>query len=99
MKIKSIYNDKDIITYWNNKFITRDTVTKVNAMYIDQPIEISIIYFNIDEIKNDQAKNFVAHFKSVKISTMTKFIDDLHWGFQFLIVLIIFFTFVPLRFL
>lgn len=35
MKIKSIYNDKDIITYWNDKFIKRDTVTKVNAMYID----------------------------------------------------------------
>jgi hypothetical protein len=50
MKIHSMHDEKSIITYWNNKWIVRDTVSKVNAMYIEKAVEINIIYFNKNAI-------------------------------------------------
>ena len=45
-----MHDEKSIITYWNNKWIVRDTVSKVNAMYIEKAVEINIIYFNKNAI-------------------------------------------------
>jgi hypothetical protein len=55
MKINSKYNGKNITTYWNNKFIKRDTVPKVDAMFINKAKEINIVYFNKDAIEETES--------------------------------------------
>ena len=57
MKIHSMHGGKSIFTYWNNKWIVRDTVSKVNAMYIDKAVEINIIYFNKNTIDETHSQD------------------------------------------
>ena len=35
MKILSKHDGHEIITYWNNEFIAKDTLSKANAMYLN----------------------------------------------------------------
>ena len=91
MKIISVHDDHDIVTYWDNKFISKDTLPKVNAMYINRAKEFNIIYFNEDAISKTDKDEFRIHVKSIKISKMTEFINDVHWGLQGLVVIIVIF--------
>ena len=52
-----MHDGRSMFTYWNNKWIVRDTVSKVNAMYIDKAVEINIMYFNKNAIDETHSQD------------------------------------------
>ena len=89
MKILSRHDNHNIITYWNNEFIAKDTLSKSNAMYLNKAHEFNIIFYNGDAISAKDSDDFKIHVKSIKITKMMEFINDVHWGLQTVVVIVI----------